>query len=809
MSVAKRRWILFAGAMGVVVILIKGIHEILSLYQAPKSLLALSLVAGVVVEVVLFVNGIMPQLRGRGGESDSKIGQILSAVQALLPGHPPSEARIGRSRQFVLDAIRTKWLDSTDDKKQSDHPRLKIRFMVRGDGTPPGAGSHAEGNQSGGNSVLEAFTSAKQQLVVLGPPGAGKTTLVLALCRALVDRAEANQKALFPVYFQLSGWKGDEDDFADWLVSRLRAKPYSAGGAIASHWIKAEEDAIIILDGLDEVRLNHRAACVAAINAFHDEHGQVPLVVSCRTADYDALAEKLAIGATIEVRPLTVPQVDAYLEELGSTAADLRNMVKVDPQLAELLTNPLVLFVASETTQDPKRMTAGLSPDERKKHLLLDFIEQRIQKWPPPEPKDAVTRWLTYLAEYIGGGDDEIDKDRRGTGTFYLDSLQPDALPTRSQRFLLSAASAGIWFAVCAIIAVVAVLIGDLFSMVLPAVGLERLPPLRLPLGSLMNGYVRLPEDFGLAIVLALVMAALIGVPLGWSGSSEISLSRGISLAGVRKMPLHALIGGLIVAAMSTAIFGSIGAILTSWVDPDVRRSFGGAFPYAPSDIVVGVANALICAAIAGAIIRLTIRNLFGAGIGYAATYGALLGIGDWHVGTGPWLLAAFLGWLVGVLAGATVALEPEPYLEPAAPGEAMQIAKRNALIAGAAGLLVGLVVLAPGAVVIQFARTEASLANIYTAIYISAVFGLLSAVIAAKSVGGSSYVCNRLLLWSLGRQGIAPHDYLAFLEDGARTAILRRRGGGYQFLHGLIQACFFRHEVPPPSSQLVPSAAE
>ena len=44
-----------------------------------------------------------------------------------------------------------------------------------------------------------------------------------------------------------------------------------------------------LLDGLDEVKAGHRAACVDAINAFRQSHGLLPLAVTSRAVDYEAL----------------------------------------------------------------------------------------------------------------------------------------------------------------------------------------------------------------------------------------------------------------------------------------------------------------------------------------------------------------------------------------------------------------------------------------------------------------------------------------------------------------------------------------
>ena len=49
------------------------------------------------------------------------------------------------------------------------------------------------------------------------------------------------------------------------------------------------EQVLPLVDGLDEVAAEHKSACVEAINAFHRQYGQLPLVVCSRTNEYESL----------------------------------------------------------------------------------------------------------------------------------------------------------------------------------------------------------------------------------------------------------------------------------------------------------------------------------------------------------------------------------------------------------------------------------------------------------------------------------------------------------------------------------------
>src|SRR5690348_16224042 len=126
-----------------------------------------------------------------------------------------------------------------------------------------------------------------QSLLILGMPGSGKTTLLLELARDLLDRAAHDPTHPIPVVFPLSTWAQSRKPSDEWLVDELNLR-YDLPRKLAQEWVAADQ-VLPLLDGLDEVKSEHRAACVGAINEFRQSHGLLPLVITSRTADYEAL----------------------------------------------------------------------------------------------------------------------------------------------------------------------------------------------------------------------------------------------------------------------------------------------------------------------------------------------------------------------------------------------------------------------------------------------------------------------------------------------------------------------------------------
>src|SRR4029453_7128775 len=131
--------------------------------------------------------------------------------------------------------------------------------------------------------IIKVFDQMSGALLILGAPGSGKTTLLLELARDLIGRAEGDENAPIPVVFNLSSWATKRPPLKDWLVEELNQR-YDVPKKIAQGWV--DTDALLpLLDGLDEVALEHQPTCVAAINRYRqEEQGVLPLAVCSRGA---------------------------------------------------------------------------------------------------------------------------------------------------------------------------------------------------------------------------------------------------------------------------------------------------------------------------------------------------------------------------------------------------------------------------------------------------------------------------------------------------------------------------------------------
>src|ERR1041385_9471095 len=68
-----------------------------------------------------------------------------------------------------------------------------------------------------GTSLRELYDLLGHQMLLLGEPGAGKTTFLLDLARSLLDDAWGSPRERVPVVFRLPSWAIDQLPIEDWL----------------------------------------------------------------------------------------------------------------------------------------------------------------------------------------------------------------------------------------------------------------------------------------------------------------------------------------------------------------------------------------------------------------------------------------------------------------------------------------------------------------------------------------------------------------------------------------------------------------
>ena len=186
-----------------------------------------------------------------------------------------------------------------------------------------------------------------------------------------------------------------------------------------------------MLDGLDEVAPDHRAACVEAINTFRRQHPLVPLAVCSRAADYQALPVRAALSGAAVIQPLSREQIRKYLKQAGKSLAGVRAVLQDDDTLWELLQTPLMLSIVALAYQgrSAAEVRATGSLEQRRTHLFENYTRRMFERRSKviAYTREQTLRWLSWLARSLM---------HNNLSVFCMEWMQPDWLPSRAQRWI-------------------------------------------------------------------------------------------------------------------------------------------------------------------------------------------------------------------------------------------------------------------------------------------------------------------------------------------------------------------------------------
>nr|MBX2862375.1 protein kinase [Leptolyngbyaceae cyanobacterium MAG.088] len=425
-----------------------------------------------------------------------------------------------RNRQALLNKVRRFWIEGVLERSLHGQVLLTLGLENRPDEiAPPWQITYATPGQTPqplptGTQVSHVFDAIGEgrSLLILGEPGAGKTTTLLSLARRLLNRGGekmVNNQRL-PVIFNLSSWL--RGPIEQWLVKELNSK-YQVPTSIGRRWVD-EQQLLLLLDGLDEVALERRADCVAALNQFHQDYGP-EMVVCCRIRDYDVLPQKLQFQAAVYLRPLTDEQILDYLNCPEQGLTGLKSLLEQEAvvqdattSLKTLARSPLILNIMVLTYQ-------GVSSEEILQlgrvegrpdfqHQLFDaYIQRMLERRGHVVPYSAVQikGWLRFLAKRLVTTSQTV---------FLIERMQPDWLGTRARRIYV----AGLW---------------GIFFAIATLLGSQVLAPDRLMLAVVLGGII-CSRIFGVSHITPaetlrwswrqarnnLLLGLALGTPTGW-----------------------------------------------------------------------------------------------------------------------------------------------------------------------------------------------------------------------------------------------------------------------------------------------------
>lgn len=224
--------------------------------------------------------------------------------------------------------------------------------------------------------------SEKQYLMVLGEPGAGKSTFLRRIgLEALKGKTDKFNHACIPVLIELKRFTNSDISIEKHIADEFRICGFPKPDE-SVHKLLEQGNLLILLDGLDEVPTNNLNAAIEKIQDFVDCYQKNRFIASCRTAAYRSGFRRFSDVAMTEFDD---PQIQQFInnwfqseeDQKVGTAQRCWKILQQSENISakELAQTPLLLTFLCLVFDDSQNF-----PDNRSE-LYATALQILLKKW--------------------------------------------------------------------------------------------------------------------------------------------------------------------------------------------------------------------------------------------------------------------------------------------------------------------------------------------------------------------------------------------------------------------------------------------
>ena len=393
--------------------------------------------------------------------------------------------------------MREDWLNAKSYREHFTDPRINLTLSIREDAinqrwgdvvsTPATSSMLPEGT-----TICTLWDKGCQSQLVLGVSGSGKSLALSQLAEKLLSHSKTQGYTPVPVILKLATWKSDKTLF-DWICAELKNR-YDIPEKIAVDWI-LNDDIVLLLDGLDEVRYESREECIRALNEFIHRYATIGLVVTCSSEPYMCLQSRILLRYGFEIQPVSPIQLEQYISQVEFPER-FRVIFGVIFEGDSLVITPFLLYCIQSIARNENLTNRLLNEANPVSKMVISmyYIEAKLGTKPrwPYSHKDTI-RWLCWIANVMNENSQKV---------FLVEDIQPKSLNTSVSQ--------------AAYVVITEVLIWIIYGMLI---------------GITIGISVSVITGFWMSLLYGIFMGSIAGIVAGIINSASIGVLKSVSLA--------------------------------------------------------------------------------------------------------------------------------------------------------------------------------------------------------------------------------------------------------------------------------------
>jgi len=224
-----------------------------------------------------------------------------------------------------------------------------------------------------------SYIDKNKRVILLGGPGAGKTTFLKFIALAYLDKSIFEKTKLsssyLPIYINLPLIAKENEEIIDAICKPLQNRSYEFSEDFYTNLMK-NGSCILLLDSLDEVPIDSKSSLIKKIKSFAKLYPKLRIIISCRTADYEQVFEDFC---EVELARLSSEGVKsiirAWFGKDHEKSKKLLALLENDETVSSLTETPLLLSLLCIQFKN------DLALPKRKTELYRRCVDALVRDW--------------------------------------------------------------------------------------------------------------------------------------------------------------------------------------------------------------------------------------------------------------------------------------------------------------------------------------------------------------------------------------------------------------------------------------------